>query len=221
MSQHLVLLRHAESSKNTNPSFSATDGAEHITAQGMRQLAAIISAIDRYYYELRPSSLGIFSSPTQRSLATASEIANHHRVVSIDALRPIRSPYPGMSEADVAGRDPHFMTLITDYRNGLRSAYDIPRGGGEQIREFENRVAAGISEVLSHKNDLNVIVGHRSTITATLLRAARTLFDYPENWYGHVNVPLGSISLLSFNIDGVCCHIADLCSLTKADTGEG
>jgi broad specificity phosphatase PhoE len=121
-----------------------------------------------------------------------------------------------MSEEQVAHADPKFICLLSQYRLGLCSAYDIPRGQGEQIIDFERRIDSCLQVIRSSVADLCIVVGHRSTLTAILLSAARQINHYPHDWYGHVVIPIASISLLEH--DGKrFTAIKDLCRVL----GEG
>jgi broad specificity phosphatase PhoE len=115
-----------------------------------------------------------------------------------------------MSEEQVAHADPEFILLLDQYRLGLRSAYDIPRGQGEQIVDFERRIDSCLQVILGTVADLCIVVGHRSTLTAILLNAARQVNHYPQGWYGHVVIPLASVSLLEHDGNRFTA-ITDLC----------
>jgi broad specificity phosphatase PhoE len=220
VSSLLVLVRHAESTKNTNPRFSTVEGQELLTEAGCRQAMAMAQALGKLVKQLNPTSIGYFSPPTERTLATARALACSSTVTTVEDLCPIRSPYPGLTEEEVSKRDPHFSLLLRDYRNGLRNAYDIPRGSGEQVLQFERRVSSAVDLVLSQAHSLTVVVGHRSTITATLLRATRVVGGYPLNWYGHVNVPLGSISTIEVDENLQFCGLGRLCDVSFLLPGD-
>jgi broad specificity phosphatase PhoE len=192
----LVLVRHAESSKNTTPSFSAISGNEKLTDAGRAQVARLTSYLSNLAAQRRAISTEVFCSLTDRSTMTAGILVPGARVIPLRDLAPIRSPYPGMSEEQVAHADPEFIRLLSQYRLGLRSAYDIPRGQGEQVIDFERRIESCLEVICNSVADLRIVVGHRSTLTAILLSAARQVNNYPNSWYGHVVIPLASISLL-------------------------
>jgi broad specificity phosphatase PhoE len=210
----LVLLRHAESTKNTISRFSTTDGQESLTDAGREQTVVIARALSSQLREVDSASIGFFSPPTQRSLATANVLSGDASVTIIDDLAPIRSPHPGLTEVEVARRDPEFFRLLTDYRNGLRSAYDIPRASGERVLDFEQRVSRAIDFALGEGHQMTVVVGHRSTLTATLLRAARLLTGYPQGWYGHVSMPLCSVSTIELTDDLTFSSFGTICDVS-------
>jgi broad specificity phosphatase PhoE len=206
----LVLVRHAESSKNTRPSFSAVAGDEQLTDEGEAQSRIVTSFLSDLAAERRSRSIAVFCSQTDRSLLTARTVLPNVELRTLSGLAPIRSPYPGMTEQDVDQLDPEFMRLVTQYRIGIRSAYDIPRASGEPVAEFEKRTIDSLDEILRSDVDLCVVVGHRSTLTAILLKAARQLAGYPGNWYGHITIPLTSISTLEHDGQRFTA-ILDLC----------
>lgn len=214
MLRTLVLVRHAESSKNTKPSFSAVSGDEELTDEGQAQVGALAFHLSNLAAERGAVSTMVFCSQTDRSRMTASILMPGACVTPMLDLAPIRSPYPGMSEEQVAHADPEFMRLLSQYRLGLRSAYDIPRGQGEQIVDFERRIDSCLQVILSSVADLCIVVGHRSTLTAILLSAARQVNDYPHGWYGHVVIPLASISLLEHDGNRFTA-IKDLCRVVE------
>lgn len=218
MPRTLVLVRHAESSKNTNPSFSAISGDEQLTDEGRTQVGTLASYLSDLAAQRRAISTEVFCSQTDRSRMTASILVPGARVTSLGDLAPIRSPYPGISEEEVAHSDPEFIRLLSQYRLGLGSAYDIPRGQGEQVVDFERRIDACLQVVRSSVADLCILVGHRSTLTAILLNAARQVNHYPQGWYGHVVIPLASISLLEHDGNRFTA-ITDLCRVVNRSEG--
>lgn len=210
MASLLVLVRHGESTKNINPRFSTIEGQEVLTDEGLSQADSVAVLLSGMIARKKPESIGYFSPPATRSLATAQRLSRGAGVVVVDGLSPIRSPYPGLTEEEVSRVDPRFARQVDDYRSGLRSAYDIPRGEGEAVLEFERRVAQAIDHVLELEHELSIVVGHRSTLTATLLRVARMIADYPVNWYGHVSIPLASVWIVQLNKENAFCGFETL-----------
>lgn len=196
----LILIRHVESTKNTEASFSKKDGSEILTSVGKAQARMLGKEVSRFVDGLEAKQWAIVCSPTARCIDTGNtlfsefEIESYSKLIPLDDLAPIISPYPGLTEHEVMTQDPNFMSSIKEYRKGLINAYDIPRGNGEQIREFENRVISAVSGLLVGPEELVFIIGHRSTITAILLWAARVVSGYPSNWYGHIPIALGDLS---------------------------
>jgi broad specificity phosphatase PhoE len=197
----LVLIRHAESDKNVSKSFSATHGGEALTPTGLAQARRARRLVAELACEVVREPPVIYLSPTERSRATARLVFETETWLEMDELAPIRSPFPGMSERQVQHRAPEFLAAVSAYRLGLRNAYDIPRGSGESVREFETRVLSGLARIVSRPSPSVAIVGHQSTLTALMLHAARCLWSYPQHWYGHVSLPLCSVSVLEVSKD--------------------
>lgn len=218
MSQVLILIRHVESTKNYVPTFSSKSGEEGITENGKEQAKQIEEAVHRIAKDGIMNQTSIFCSPTVRARETCAMVfkGNQSLITEKKTLSPIRSPYPGLTELEVRDIDPEFISNLSQYRSGIRSAYDTPRGGGESILEFEDRIRRTIEEIINIGSKYNIIVGHRSTLTAILLWAARKHCSYPMTWYGHIVLPLGTISVIRNSgkeiesIDYVATHPSDI-----------
>ena len=206
VSTSLILIRHAESQKNTTPTFSTQDGAEKLTEHGIAQAQKLGEFILPLMKDCDEKNFKIYCSPTARCIGTGEMILGDEgflKLAQLERLAPILSPYPGLTEQEVWDINPEFMLGVNEYRKGLKSAYDIPRGSGEEIREFEQRVISAVMQLIQAKPRILVVIAHRSTITAILLWAARALYGYPDNWYGHVPISLGSLTKIEIAQQGV------------------
>lgn len=55
----------------------------------------------------------------------------------------------------------------------------------------------------SEEENCKIIVMHRSALTATLLDFARNYYKYPIDFYGYVEIEIGTVSLINFSDDNV------------------
>lgn len=102
----------------------------------------------------------------------------------------------GLSEDQLRERFPDSWRALQLYRHGLRSSYTIEFMDG-RLREFEKRVLQGLNEVAGGDRTVNLVVAHRSTITALLMHYARRSGGIPQDHYGFVPLDLLCVSLVS------------------------
>lgn len=198
----VIMLRHAESQKNRLKLFSPNVASDALTPTGLEQIYAIKDEMQSLVQTIGQHSCAVVSSPTPRSLQTAALLFPGCAAEGYDALASIRSPHAGKSETHVASADPAFSNGVGEYRMGLRNAYDIPRGEGEAVATFERRTIDALTAIVGTADSLNILVAHRSTITALLIYAARLLNGYPRGWYGHIPVPYVTPYILTFSSSG-------------------
>ena len=104
----------------------------------------------------------------------------------------------GVKKDEAAITHPRFLRELRLYRSGLFNAYHFTVAEGhEDKRDFERRVASCIDAILAiPEEDLKIVIAHRSSITATLLRCARESLGYPRSFYGYVRIDLGRVCWL-------------------------
>jgi broad specificity phosphatase PhoE len=212
--RNILLLRHAESEKNSNLQFASKDGMEALTNAGIRSSEAIASDF-RDFERATGRKIGLVaSSISQRSTITASIIAKALgcKKTEITGLESIGSGFlAGVSEVEAWRVHPGYMKALELYRAGLYNSYDIPEFEGKEDKKvFERRVSAALDAVvLGTELDL-VIVAQRSPITAILLRVAREFYRYPKDFFGHIQLDLGRVSWISSSPRAWTIHAVNL-----------
>lgn len=204
---HLFLVRHAESSKNTSGHFSTEAESEPLTSAGIRSATCIADALRGFAKESRFRVQKVYATRSVRAIDTARVIGERLEVpvASYPRLRSTGAGLlMGVKEEEAASSHPEFWHQLRLYRSGLFDAYRFTVAEGhEDKRDFERRVAACIDEILEKSGEqLKIIVAHRSSITATLLRFARQSLGYPEDFYGYVPIDLGNVCWLERGVDG-------------------
>lgn len=189
----LLLIRHAEAEKNLTDSFSSLEGEEPLTTTGVVQSEALGIALadaTSLVKECTDNLVRFHSAPARRCALTAEVIARSSGCgVNLDwDLRTISTgAVAGLTESEAIARAPEFMRRLQLYRAGVLSAYQIV-GFGEPVAEFEHRVARSIDRILKCPEPIQVIISHRSTMIAALIRFARASIDYPRHFYGYVEL---------------------------------
>jgi broad specificity phosphatase PhoE len=195
----LFLIRHVESEKNVLPQFSHGDGKEPVTPNGIRQGEALADAMRTL---LRSGgvqtgrSVALHTADTLRSDACARLISQRLGCPKYEhtELRPISSGrLAGLSEEEARVLAPDFTQALELYRAGVLSSYQIP-GYGESVIAFEQRVSKCIDGICGRAEPVQIVVAHRSPITATLIRYARVGLGYPSGFYGHIPLDVASVS---------------------------
>lgn len=201
MPKLLVLIRHPEAEKNVLQRFSRSDGGEAVTKEGRRQSDALVASFRSLVDGLDRSfgaSIAVHSAATVRSVSTAEVLAGQLgcTLERHDGLMPISAgSLAGLTEDAARSEAPAFSRALELYRAGVLSSYRIP-GYGESVQQFEARVANAVDSILCRTEPIQLVVAHRSPITATLIRFARTTLDYPTAFYGYIELDLGGISAL-------------------------
>lgn len=193
--KRIILIRHGESSKNVSFSYSSIEGHEPLTETGNRQAKYIAEqcrlAIDRSNRE----RIGVFTSTADRAIDTVQPLAGllSVPVATLSELAPLHDPTlagknieAAHSEAPLLGKE------VGLYRAGMMSGYDVSWPGGG-IRSLESRVKRMMRERLTSRYDLAIIVGHKSTLTCLIINILRAFGNYPVDFYGYVDLELGSI----------------------------
>lgn len=198
---YLFVIRHTESEKNVNNQFSSVKDDEKLTVKGELDANQIANQILKFVTMHSFKCNAIYSANSIRSIKTAEKIAEKIKVkVSIE--ENLRSTRPGILEGikkdNVKNTHPEYGHQYYLFEKGVFNVYDfkVPENK-EPKKEFEKRVNTCLHKLLSDKSeDVKIIVGHRSSITAILLDFAKKYHNYPENFSGHIPLELGCISVI-------------------------
>lgn len=197
--RHLLLVRHTESVKNVNPAFSLEDSTERLTLVGSREARDVGRAIRRFCERRRSVGISVYAAASTRAVecATSMSVAVDSVCQERGGLESIHTgSLAGVTEERAAALSPAFVAALVLYRKGVLSAYEVALPlGAEDHRVFEQRVQKAMSEIVDEGvSDVKVVCLHRSPLTATLINYARRYHLYPIEFYGYVELPLGSIS---------------------------
>jgi len=202
----IFLIRHTESIKNINNSFSSKDDTEPLTKKGLSQASQLVKELVPLLEKLKLKPQFVYSAGSSRSESVARIIAKElgSPIQTYDNLRSIQTSLSGIPEAEAAKLDAEFIHHYHLYRAGLLNAYHIKRQNDyEDLHEFEARVDRAINEIMTTPNEsVKIIVLHRSPITATLINFSRNYLDYPRDFYGYVPLDLGYLSWIRKMDDG-------------------
>jgi broad specificity phosphatase PhoE len=197
------LIRHLESVKNVNKTFSSIKDSEPLTKNSYKKGIELGHTI----YEIQDITnipiTGIFTAKSERSTSTAKFISDQLgcNYIPMSDLRSIRYASQGISESKASQATPRFIKELELYRCGLFNSYDISTPeGSEELGEFESRISKTLKKVIRHNGDgIKIIIAHRSSITASLVYFAREFHKYPDDFFGFVRLNLGYGSLIKIN----------------------
>lgn len=198
---YLVVIRHAESEKNTNTQFSSEYDLEDLTDFGRQQANNLGKHLKEFIGANNLTCNNIYAANSTRSIETAKIISSYleNKVIVEDDLRSTRpGSLAGKSEKEAMLTNPLFIEQLYLFRHGLFNAYDFKVAEGkESKKEFEKRVNGCIDKILNDKSEnFKVIIAHRSSITTILLEFAKLYYNYPKNFSGHIPLNLGFFSIL-------------------------
>lgn len=208
MSKFLLLLRHPESTKNIENHFSSVTDCEKLTTQGVDQLNLIRDEIKSFTLRKSVKLKNIFAANSSRGEYSAKYLSNAFSC-EFDLCDEFCSfklgKNSGISELELKIKDPIFYSNLTLYRKGLFSSYDIEYNGApKSLKTFENDIIVKLDSIIADLNDneLSVIIMHKSALTAYLISIARNYHNYPLDFYGYVDLPLASVSVVAINPEG-------------------
>jgi broad specificity phosphatase PhoE len=221
----IILVRHLESTKNINDTFSSEESLETLSPGAQIEGGRLADHLARFVQGRGSVVRSLHCSAAERTESTARLIAGklNAKVLSHVELKSFSvGLLAGVSEAKASCLMPEFMHQLMLYRSGLYNSYALSLPvDSEKPRAFEDRIFAKVMEITENKNDLEIFILTRSAITAMLIAFARHAYGYPDDFYGHVPLDLGRVSWLtstterSWHIKGVNMDPAELLSLDQ------
>lgn len=199
----VLLVRHEESTKNRDERFAKNDDDDRdfLTPEGKASGVASSEAIVRFAKDsLEAKTIDVVCSGAARAIETAQPIAYKlgTQCEKSDSFSSIVVPETaGLSASELLEFDAEAARQLSLYRSGLFNSYSM-RYVERQVKGFECRVLHELNGRLARPADALILVAHRSAITAILMEAARRAGLIPKDFYGYVNLELGSVSLLSW-----------------------
>mgnify|MGYP004471980973 FL=1 len=206
----VLLLRHMESEKNIMNTFSSLSNNEVLTDNGIKYCDRASELIYDFAQNNTLSVNCIYCAKSIRAEMTANVLAKKFGIgiKSYEELCSNRSGnLRGKSEQEALKLNPIFMKQLSLFRAGIFSSYNfIKIYKREDKHDFEFRVINCVEKILlNDTGDLQIIVLHHSSLTATVINYARKYYNYPSDFYGHVACDLGNIYLVDNN-DIILCN---------------
>lgn len=196
----LVLVRHPETRKNVIQGFGGGAADDEPTARGREDLDQLVGSLATVAARRgQCCDVSVWSSGAPRTLAAAEMLATAIGVDCFpdDRLGPIGNGVLGGRTAEqVAEEFPDYFRSLQLHRRGLVSSYCLEHVG-EPITSFEARVVEILSRIEEEGSSISFVFSHKSTIGASLIFFARRFCSYPSDFYGYVEIPVGSVSIVS------------------------
>lgn len=207
----LIILRHAESVKNTHKQFSSDKNNEKLTDVGFVQVENIANAIFDYVQRTESKVQNVYCAESTRAISTAiiiadklkAKIMTYRELLSVTTDAQIK----GKSEEEIKKFNPQFINELELYRAGIFNAYNYTTVA-DQIKsgKYEQQIAHALTNIVGQKHeDIKIIVMHHSSLTAAIIRFARIGHSYPIDFYGNIMSDLGKIYVVELN--GDICNI--------------
>lgn len=207
MNKTIILLRHTESTKNTEDRFSKEDDTEELTYLGLKQSQEIAKNIREYLSNNSLNLKLVCSANSNRSVETGKiikEILNYGKNITlVEEFKSFNiGKNAGISENELKKKEPKLYHELRLYRHSVLNSYNIHfEEEKETSKEFEQKVVKKMNEIvgLLNKDDCAIVIMHRSALTAFLINIARQEYGYPEDFYGYIELSLGNISLIKYS----------------------
>ena len=190
----IFLLRHFDSIKNTQVTFSSIEDKEELTENGVIQGKRVSDNL-RQILELKSLTVkNIYCAKSVRAQCSAelmaSALSGNVQVQAFNELLSTKSKdILGKTKKQVMESNPEFIRQLSLYDAGIYSSYDFHREVGKDLKiEYEKKVCECIEKIVNNdvKEDAKIICLHNSSITAVVINIARKLCRYPQNYYGKV-----------------------------------
>lgn len=198
----LLIMRHLESKKNILKQFSSLKDLEELTNAGLSMgdevAQNILTFVNSHSYNVEK----VYCANSTRAIETAKIIADKLGV-EVCALNDLRSnncgSLRGKSETEALILNPLFIKQLKLFRSGIYSSYDFVNVvNRENKHDFEKRVISCLTNILSQDlGNLQIVILHHSSLTASIIYFARLFYNYPMNFYGYVACDLGNIYLIN------------------------
>lgn len=203
----IVIIRHPESTKNQAKTFSSANAQEQLTPLGSEQLIQVVKRIAEFRVLHAGLTAKVYTADSVRAgmLGEAISESLGAPLVRMSELTSVRAgDISGMPEDVVRATYEEYFRHLSVYRAGLFSSYTLNHPG-ESLRAFEARVDRACVAIENSGADLVFVIAHKSAATAALIRYARRFHDYPQEFFGFLDLPTASISLVEVQDTGSGC----------------
>lgn len=197
----ILLIRHFESIKNQQTSFSSLEDMEELTDNGIIKGKIVAENLKEFLNNRQLKANNIYCAKSVRAEKTAeiiaSTISKSIKIVSFPELLSHKSnELMGKTKKEASKTHPQFIFELSLYDAGLYNAYNFHRNDAkEEKRLYEEKVVKCIQKITQNNVDENVkiIILHYSSITAAVIHYAREVLNYPKDYYGKIIADNGSV----------------------------
>lgn len=197
----IFLLRHFESVKNTQVSFSSVDDLEDLTIEGIEHGKATAKNLKLLLQICSLNVKKIYCADSTRAKKSAELISQTiGGGVTVQKYKELLSTKSkdtiGKTKEEVRRTNPLFMQELALYDAGIYNSYTFHRAVGKEEKiQYEKQVCQCIDNIIHNEEDENakIICLHNSSITAIAINIARQFYDYPKDYYGKVIADNGKI----------------------------
>lgn len=198
---NIFLIRHFESTKNINYSFSSDVDNEELTVngiiQGKKDSLFIKKFIEQNNYKVR----NIYCADSVRARKTAEIISavlsDGIKIQTFSDLNSYKSRETvGKTYKELSWLNPQLAKQLSLYESGIFNAYKFNRENPENNKlVYEKKVINCIKKIINNNldEDIKIIILHNSSITAAIIHYARQICDYPKDFYGKITANNGSL----------------------------
>lgn len=203
-------MRHFESVKNTQTSFSSLDDFEELTEKGKDSGTGISRDILKIIKLNKWKVKNIYCAASVRAKKSAEIIAkaisNDINIISFKELLSTKSSdIVGRTKDEVRKSNPQFIKELALYDAGIYNSYNFHREVNKTLKqEYEKQVSDCLNSIINNEENetMKIVVLHNSSITAGAIYFARKYYDYPKDFYGKVAADNGSVFWIHIDNNG-------------------
>jgi len=201
----VVLVRHGQTEMNAHGVYRGRINVS-LSARGIEEARAMGRVLEKAQLDL------IYSSPLNRAIETAREIASFHPGIAVETAEEFTDmnfgKWQGLSVPEVEMRFPE------SYRIWVRRPDQADIACGENLRVVRKRALAGLKRIVSLRPEATVVVVSHGVVNKVLLCA---LLGAPVGAFWHVKQDNGALNLLEYSSLGAkvflmnyVCHLASI-----------
>ena len=201
----VVLVRHGQTEMNAHGVYRGRINVS-LSARGIEEARAIGRVLEKAQLDL------IYSSPLNRAIETAHEIASFHLGIVVETAEEFTDmdfgKWQGLSVPEVEIQFPE------SYRNWVRRPDQADIACGENLRVVRKRALAGLKRIVSLRPEATVVVVSHGVVNKVLLCA---LLGAPVSAFWRVKQDNGALNLLEYSSLGskiflmnYVCHLASI-----------
>ena len=186
----VILVRHGQTEMNAHGAYRGRINVP-LSVRGIEESKALGGA-------LRDATLDmVYSSPLNRALQTAREIASPHPQIGIKTAEEFTDmdfgEWQGLTVPEVEAR------FRDSYRVWVRKPECADIAGGEDLRKVRKRALSGLKRIASLHPEGTVVVVSHGVINKVLLCA---LLGAPVGAFWHVKQDNGALNLFEYSAFG-------------------
>lgn len=203
MKTSIFLIRHGEALKNTLNAYSTLSGQEPLTKFGKYQSECSANFLLQYYRNHKPQNVEIYAANDKRSIESAEVISKKLFIQykkTDELLAFIGRESDGKLADDLYTEKPEFGKKVQLYRAGLLSGYDVPWPAGN-TKSMEKKMQLFFERNLLNDNSMSIVVTHKSIITCLSMIILKRYNNYPKDYYGYIDIPVGTGFLFEISDD--------------------